>query len=482
MAGPWEKYQKQATPPALQVPSGPWSKYAKASASTDTSSGPQPSLLEKVGQGIGYGLERLASVTEAPTRAAIYAAQEGRPVWDAFKQQFGAPANTAPSGQQIAQKLGVSDQPLVEFSPEQIQAMTDSEDPLTQQSAGLAQLLQTPRSAAAGVGIEMAANPLNLAPAVGSGLKAAGGLTERLGENLLTKAAKQATAALAKPNLAQLQKLVKTKQEIPLGQWALENDVIKPWLTPQAMADRAGGIAEKAGQNVERLITGSQAATIQPKQIARQIQIGDSYPELRMGAELGLPKEKAGLATMDPLIDALINKPGPMTPAQAWAEQKLIGGNVPYSKPGEFNPAQEALSEARTIYGKNIQEAVRDPLLKESNLDYFRGTTAKDLAQKRADRLKNNLGFGLTDLLSAGAGATQGHSGEERLQNAILFGGGSRIARTFGPQFSAWANMKLGQAMKKAPELGEFLSRNPQMIPIFAEQSPWFQPTPEEKQ
>lgn len=77
----------------------------------------EPGILSDVAY-IAEGIDR---VTGAPVRAAIGAAQEGQNPLSAAFDQFGEPSHLAPTGKQIVEKAGVSDEPIVgDYSPADI--------------------------------------------------------------------------------------------------------------------------------------------------------------------------------------------------------------------------------------------------------------------------------------------------------------------------------------------------------------------------
>lgn len=128
-------------------------------------------ILQTVGK-VGRAVD---SYTGAPVRAAIGAAQEGNNPIKAYGHQFGGSPEDAPSGKQIAQKAGVPDSTL--------EAGTMS-DPLSMGVRSLNQLGYNPSlSDAAGAGIDMAADPVNLIPFAGEakGLLKSTGIGEKAG-------------------------------------------------------------------------------------------------------------------------------------------------------------------------------------------------------------------------------------------------------------------------------------------------------------
>ena len=150
----------------------------------------QPGLISQIGQG---ALEQVAKAGElidrysgAPVRAAIGAAQEGNNPLTAYASQFGRPTETAPTGSQIAQKMGITDQPI--FDPtrqldKQLQAQGFSIQQGGNQGISPADVV--------GLGINVVADPLTFIP-ISKIAKGVGGA----GEFGLSMAAKTTDKAL----------------------------------------------------------------------------------------------------------------------------------------------------------------------------------------------------------------------------------------------------------------------------------------------
>lgn len=106
-------------------------------------------------------------------RSGLMAAAEGKPVGKAFKENIlinplGDKLDQVPSGKQIAQKFGVSDNPVLDPS-----MVPDPEiDPLGYRDSRA--LSQVSRSGAAGLGIDMVANAPSVLGIAAKGLKAGG--------------------------------------------------------------------------------------------------------------------------------------------------------------------------------------------------------------------------------------------------------------------------------------------------------------------
>lgn len=122
--------------------------------------------------------EALDSVTGAPVRTAIMAKMDGGSALEAFAKSFAADPRGAPTGKQIAQRMGASAAPLVNYDDKTMQALRDAYemDPSQEnhQAMMMAEGLKgNSRSGALGLGIEVAADPTNLIPGVAVARRAA---------------------------------------------------------------------------------------------------------------------------------------------------------------------------------------------------------------------------------------------------------------------------------------------------------------------
>lgn len=88
-------------------------KELRAPRPSDTSN---DSIIDDI-MFIGEGIDRISG---APSRAAIMAASKGENPFAAFGEQFGEPTKEAPTGTDIMNRFGVSDEPLgsIEYTPE----------------------------------------------------------------------------------------------------------------------------------------------------------------------------------------------------------------------------------------------------------------------------------------------------------------------------------------------------------------------------
>lgn len=160
----------------------------------DTGDASEKSVLSDVGD---YALEKVGEAgrfidkyTGAPTRAAIGAAQDANNPLEAFANQFGEDPELAPTGKEIVQKAGVPDTRLSEILPSfYTDSDKDAEDWLKFKRGGAADISA---SGAAGLAMDVVADPINVIPGVafGKGMKVGSNAAKR-GTKALGRAAKK---------------------------------------------------------------------------------------------------------------------------------------------------------------------------------------------------------------------------------------------------------------------------------------------------
>lgn len=142
-------------------------------------SAPYKSAGKAILEGGLWALDKVDSVTGAPTRAALDAAIDGKNPVSAFGKQFAEDTSKAPTGKTIAQKVGVSEDSLSESFPD---LYNEDGEGWQLQKGGWGDIT---KSGAAGLGIDIAADWSNL---VGTGLvRGAGKAAEKaakVGKNL----------------------------------------------------------------------------------------------------------------------------------------------------------------------------------------------------------------------------------------------------------------------------------------------------------
>lgn len=153
--------------------------------------------IEKVAEA-GRFIDRYSG---APARAAIGAAQDGENPLSAAARQFGADPELAPTGQELARRAGVPDTSLSDVIPSRFtDSDVEAKEWLKFKRGGAADVSA---SGAAGLGIDIAADPTNLIPGVaiskgtelaGQGLRAAGRAASKVSAPTLKQAGDVAKA------------------------------------------------------------------------------------------------------------------------------------------------------------------------------------------------------------------------------------------------------------------------------------------------
>lgn len=119
-------------------------------------------LFTKAAHAVGTAAKALDSVTGAPARAAIYAAQNDKPILSAAWNQFGNMTDDAPTGKDIATKAGLSSDPGA--SAQRVSTLSDPSFGPASDRMAMVKLGSTMSPAGvAGAGIDLAANPINFA-------------------------------------------------------------------------------------------------------------------------------------------------------------------------------------------------------------------------------------------------------------------------------------------------------------------------------
>jgi hypothetical protein len=187
------------------------------------------SFLDRAGDVALDGLitvgRAIDTYTGAPIRAGIGAAQSGKNPITAATKQIGENPDLAPTGKQIAQRAGVPDTALSDVAP---WAFSESGDGMALKKGGA---LDITASGAAGLGLDIAADPTNIIPgvAVAKGVSAAGRLASKAAPqvgriasatgNAIGKGAGIAAEALTGVPLQQINTYAKNTDKI--------NDIIK---------------------------------------------------------------------------------------------------------------------------------------------------------------------------------------------------------------------------------------------------------------
>jgi len=181
----------------------------------------ETSIGEDILEGIGTIGEYIDRYTGAPVRAAVGAAQKGEPILEAGYEQIGEPTKHAPTGKEIMQEFGVSDEPLIEDVP---------------------YIGDISKSGAAGFAGEMVMDPLMIA---GAGIKAAGMAARAIKPVRLavkTRAGKAAFKALSQiSDNSKIKEVFKKNRPQIVGQQLLESDLGQYLNNPSLLLEKIKG-------------------------------------------------------------------------------------------------------------------------------------------------------------------------------------------------------------------------------------------------
>lgn len=309
-------------------------------------------------QAVGELGEKVDRYTGAPIRKAIGELQSGKSILEslsALRDQFGKPSNTAPTGKQIAQKAGVTDKGLSDLLPG---AFNETGEGWKLQKGGWADISG---SGAAGLGIDLAADPVNLLPLAGLAKKAI--KSTAIGAKALETAAapaRKAAELFTKSHLNPTQAAKETIGIKAIGEAADEASragAIKFGASQKSTAKRLSDLVDETGAVKADAINASKGK-IDPAVVAERFD-KDIIEPLRAA-----PVENENLIRQlenkkQKFIDQYVAEGSRISPAQLEAERLAInsksGGAV-----GDAKAAQSAL------YSDEIAKAATEPGFKEA--------------------------------------------------------------------------------------------------------------------
>lgn len=361
--------------------------------------------------GVQAAGEFLDTYTGAPARAAIGAAQQGENPLTAGYEQFGEDPSQAPTGKELAQTAGVPDNALSELVPG---LFTDddkeAEEWLKFKKGGAADITA---SGAAGLGLDIAADPTNLIPgkamaagfkgvkkgvgAVGKGLRKAG----QMGADVATKATIKGGKTLTGMPEAVIENYIKKRKAIDKVIAKYGDDVTGA--ADELRKSMNNSISLKIGQlsdEIGEIIDGA-ADGVKVKASA----ITDALDNVRTGIDVDLNPE--AIDEISELIDR-VGKKGEFLGAKEVNQVKRFlqdRAKASYLKPGQMigssKVAQKAAKSgarvARKLEGKIAPETVA------------RNAKLQQIHQMNKQINPNILkeGKNPTAIISAGTGANQ---------------------------------------------------------------------------
>lgn len=443
---------------------------------------PKPEELGKKSLGIiGTGLKAIDSVTGAPARAAIYAAQGANTPGDipsealkAAKGQFGNMRVEAPTGADIAERAGLSNEPLVSKEtrgkvPPGLLAITKG----TPIGFLANKLSEASPADIAGVGIDLAANPVNaLGPAAkvaAKGAELAAPIAKGLSSFAHEKALKAAGAMTKDFRIIN----DKGMQDI-LGSFLLENDLVTPLSTVSKVGERLSAAKQIAGETIGHILdTADAGQTVRIKASDMAFALA-SDPEIL--ALKNIPGKEATYKQVRRYISTLQKNGNELSLREAQKLRQGIDSSINFNKRvPDMAGAQPYLYKMRDALSKAMTDAVDaidqgQPFvsnaprigeagaptalgrLKEANLAYSKLAQLEKIADSRIGNIQSNRGISLTDTIAGAGGMALGHSPMGAATTGAGLALANKAGRTFGNPLMATGANKAAKVLKSAPE------------------------------
>ena len=402
-------------------------------------------LLQRIG-------ETVDSYTGAPARASIGAVQRGENPFSAFGKQFGEDPQLAPTGKEIAQKAGISDKPLYDTTDDQFQYLQDT-DPLAARDLG--GLRGVSRSGAAGLGIDVAADPTNALPFAGSILKGSSKAVRGAGKTLTQfaeKSALNATGATAREA---------SKFSANAGRELLDRGLIKAFDTPEKIATRTEAASNKAAEDIASSLSGLD-------QKGAKIDANDIYNNLRSRAEEAAKSPaKQDVATgLEKEIENLVNLSDRNNGLLGFQEAE--GFKRDYNrKAGNWMDPEKSMvgKEAYQAYKESVENAAKkaspelSSVFEEGKKTYGLLEPIREAAERRSLVTRQSPMGGFMDTAAAlGGHAASGSAG------AFVAPVARRVVAPRISSTTAVTADTIGGLLEKVPELKQLADTNPQAL------------------
>lgn len=306
-------------------------------------------------------------------------------------------------------------------------------------------------------------------------------ISNKVGKKALEKsgewsedAAKAATRALGRPKPSEAAAEKASGADITLGKEMLKEKII-PWFgSTGRISKRLQEKISPLGEKLETLYDDAskleQSGRINAKEIASILRTDPDY--LAISKTPGL---EGAVKKIDKYLQTLESNGENLTIKEARQLRKSVDDAIHYGKLDtnvDTKAAQDSLKQQRGMLRDSINSSV-DSLFKEAGFSDKVGQLAETnkkispllTANKRVEsqlaREQTNRGVSLTDTL-AGVGAIA--SGNWQL--APLLAAGNKAGRMFGNSLKARG---LDLASMTASEVSDFLSKNPEFVPLFNE-------------
>lgn len=375
------------------------------------------SLLGAAGKGllgvagaVGSFVDRF---TGAPTRAGIGAIQDGKGIMGAIPaatEQFGADPELAPTGKQIAQKAGVPDTALSEKMP---YMYSEDGHGLTMKKGGM---LDPTASGAAGLVVDVAADPTNIIPgraivgAGGKGLLKGAKLAEEI--PVIGKAVSKAKNAAKEMSVAKVASTLTGVPEKEIATYLKEHKEVEKLISEYG-SDMSGAV-DKTKETINNAVKAKRielSGKIEKGLAEKGSVVVDANPVIKRLEEAKSKLNKTYKGDDIAVIDAEINRlrsvadeSGNVLLADLYAAQKNFQemGKGAYLKQGQMISAGDAAQKAMVGAGAEARKIVNAaaPEIAEANNSF----SAMHRIEKSMNRNLIKEGGSDAALLAAGAG------------------------------------------------------------------------------
>jgi hypothetical protein len=429
-------------------------------------------------ESIGKAFRAVDSYSGAPIRAGMQAFQKGDSLGDVartIKNQFGSDPSTAPSGEDIFANAGV---------PRQVSLKTRTMR--TGDRPGDFIVLPEEKetkinpAAVAGLGLEMATDPINyvpLGPIAGGATKLAGKATEiasaPIAKGLRNFAEQRAVKATTGESISALRKMTKTTLQDAgdvekaekilsrIGGDVLDEGSIKAFDNVENIAPRLSSSRKEYGAAIGDV--GKEIDKIKPKSvnasnIAKKIQ---DYAE-------SIPETNAGKNLQDKLISEAANFES--IKGLSFEDAQKFKNQFKY-KPQDADALisnQDATNKIRQIISKEMEDTAESVGGKELAKKYKESKSKYDTFKKASnsatDRVQKNLSNRFVSPSDYGVGVSagllssmnqSGEDGESKLKSVAVGALGAmthKFLRTRGSSFSAVTANSISKTLKESPE------------------------------
>lgn len=399
---------------------------------------PEQGALENITSKLASIGEYIDRFTGAPTRAAVVSGVRTKDPFiagRAFLEQFGAPAETAPTEEETRKAIGIPKFP--------------GSDLLT------------------GVAVDWT----NIAPGVGlatKGLKGAGraagilkspilpevikdvSRSEKLGSAAEKMAIKQG-GGMAK----QWRSLISKSKDKEFGRFLIDSGLVKAGDDVADVYEKARALQSSAGEEIGALIGKIKEAGV----VAKKKRLGKAFEKtleetfqgkiladkekkaleaIAKKAKKGAPYDATELLSLRKEIDDMIAETTFAKPKSAWSQFEKGLGSLRNTINGEIYRLADKIGD------KQLAAQIRD-----ANKRYSLATSAKEMAQSRLAQTSGNMKIGALDYMTGVGTGVAGITGGSTAPEAILLGLGGALGSAVARKYGAGAAMGAADLLSK---------------------------------